>query len=212
MVGLAIFGFVSILLYANKMPLAVQRAISFLPVNVDSEVQADAMGSTEWRMQMWAIAWKDVPKYLFIGKGYSIDPTEMDLTKQAIRMGIFNSSEESILAGDYHSGPLTVLIPIGIFGAAAFLWALIAGFRVLYSNYRYGDAALRRINSVLLSFYLANVVSFFLIFGSLSSQLYIFMGAIGLGVSLNGGVKRKPKSITDSGRASQPQAFAIEVG
>jgi hypothetical protein len=87
---------------------------------------------------------------------------------------------------------------------------LIAGFRVLYSNYCYGDAGLRRTNSVLLSYYLANGVSFFFIFGALSSQLYIFLGAVGLSVSLNGGVKRKTAAIRKAIRV--PKAAAMEPG
>jgi hypothetical protein len=210
MVGLAIVGFVSLLLFANRMPFSVQRAVSFLPVNVDSEILASARGSSEWRFQMWAVVWKDAPRYLVIGKGYSIDPTEMELTKQAMRDGIIPSFEESMLAGEYHSGPLSVLIPFGVVGSVAFVWVLIAGFRVLNSNYRYGDARLRRINSVLLAYYLAYCVSFFFIFGAFNVQLFSFLGAVGLSVSLNGGVRRKP--MTERGRASLPQAYAMEVG
>ncbi len=209
MAGLAACSFVSLLFFANKMPLSVQRAVSFLPVNVDSAVRADAMGSSEWRFQMWAIVLKEVPKYLVIGKGYGIDPTEMELTQDAIRRGIINSYEESMLAGDYHNGPLSVVIPFGIMGAGAFLWVLWAGFRVLYSNYRYGDERLRRINIVLLSYYLAYVVSFFFVFGAFNSQLFIFVGAVGLSVSLNGGVRRKLS--LERVRGSEPQAYAIEM-
>ena len=211
MVGLAIAGFVSLLLFANRMPLTAQRAVSFLPVNVDSEALEDAKGSSEWRFQMWALVWKEVPKYLIVGKGYSFDPSMMESTAQGMDVGTLDSFEGSMLVGDYHSGPLSVIIPFGIFGSVAFLWVLIAGFRVLYSNDQYGDARLRLINSVLLSYYLANVVQFLFIFGAFSGQLFIFTGAVGFSVSLNGGVKRKPKPEPESGRASLPQAFAIEV-
>jgi hypothetical protein len=30
-------------------------------------------------------------------------------------------------AGDYHNGPLSILIPFGLFGMIAFLWLLGAG-------------------------------------------------------------------------------------
>jgi hypothetical protein len=209
MVGLAGVIFVALLLFAGKMPPAVQRAVSFLPVNVDSDIRAEAMGSSDWRYQMWSIVWKDVPKYLAIGKGYSFDPTEMDLVKQAITLGALNTYEEALLAGNYHNGPLSVIIPFGVMGSVAFVWVLIAGFRVLYSNYRHGDERLGRINSTLLSFYLAQCISFFFIFGALNSQLYVFLGVCGLSVSLNGGVRRKP--MTERGRASLPQAYAMEV-
>jgi hypothetical protein len=208
--GLAMFILVPILLLSDKMPLAVQRAISFLPVKVDSDVRADAVGSTDWRVQMWAVVWKDVPKYLIIGKGYAIDPTEMYLTTEAIRMGLISNYEEALLAGDYHSGPLSVIVPFGIGGAVAFLWVLGAGYWVLYSNYRYGDVKLRRINTVLLSYYLAYAVSFFFVFGSFYSQLFIFLGAAGFGVSLNGGVKKAPASKDHA--IALPEPVAMELG
>jgi hypothetical protein len=209
---MAVFCFVLLLLFASRMPLVVQRAVSFLPVNVDSSVRADAMGSSEWRLQMWEVAWKDVPKYLIIGKGYGMDPTEMDLTKLAIHAGLLNSIEEPLLAGDYHSGPLSVLIPFGIIGSLAFLWVLIAGFRVLYWNYRHGDERLRRINTTLLAYYLTYCISFFFIFGAISSQLFVFLGAVGLSVSLNGGVKRTARFVSEGVRIVEPRAYVSEVG
>ena len=48
----------------------------------------------------------------------------------------------SILAGDYHSGTLSVIIPFGAAGAFGFLWLLWAGINLLYNNYRHGDEAL----------------------------------------------------------------------
>jgi len=193
-IGLAMFVFVPVVLFSDRMPTSVQRAISFLPVKVDADVRADAEGSTDWRVQMWTVVIKDVPKYLIVGKGYSFDPTDMFLTTEAIRMGLISNNEESLLAGDYHSGPLSIIIPFGIVGTAAFLWVLGAGYWVLYLNYRYGDARLRGLNTVLLSVYLAYCISFFFIFGAFNSQLFIFLGIVGLNVSLNGGVRRAPAS------------------
>lgn len=189
--GLALFVFAFLLVFSEKMPPTVQRTISFLPaVKVDPEVRADARGSTEWRHQMWAVVWKDVPKYLLIGKGYGIDPTDLFLTTESIRLGLMSTWEEPLLAGDYHNGALSILIPFGLPGMAAFLWVLGAGFWVLQANFHHGDVRLRRVNSVLLSYYLVYCLGFFFIFGAFSSQFFIFLGLVGLSVSLNGGVKR----------------------
>lgn len=210
MIAVAVVCFVSVSLNANKMPLAMQRALSFLPINVDSTVRAEAMGSTEWRVDMWNVVWKDLPKYLVVGKGYGIDAGELDAVTEAVRLGFANSSEESLLAGDYHSGPLSVLIPFGMAGTVAFIWVLAAGFHVLYSNYRYGDERLRRVNTTLLSYYTAFVISFFLIFGALNSQLFVFLGLIGLSVSVNGGVNRK-STLAARRRDTAQQPYAIEL-
>jgi hypothetical protein len=207
--GLAICGFMVVALCASRLPPSVQRTLSFLPVNVDSVIRSDAMGTIDWRLQMWSVVWQDVPRYLLVGKGYSIDPAEMDSTLDAIQMGYLNNYEEQIVAGDYHSGPLSVIVPFGAIGSMAFLWVLIAGFRVLYCNYRYGDGRLRQINTVLLSYYAGQVVSFLLLYGSFSNGLFAILGPVGLGVSLNGGMKRKPRP--GFLRESQAPRYAMEV-
>ena len=107
-------------------------------------------------------------------------------------MGILENYEEALLAGDYHSGPLSVIVPFGIAGALAFLWVLGAGWWVLLSNFRYGPPGLRRANTVLISYYAANCVAFFFIFGAFNAQLCYFLGAAGLSISLNGGVRKRP--------------------
>jgi hypothetical protein len=209
----AVVALVAMVFLGDRMPLSVQRALSFLPENVvtlNSEVREDAAGSSDWRFQMWSAVWRDVPKYLLVGKGYTFDPTEMDLTLDAIRAGILPSFEEAMLAGNYHSGPLSVIVPFGILGAVAFLWVLWAGFRVLYLNYKYGDERLRKLNTVLLSYYVAYCISFFATFGALSFQLYVFLGTIGLSVSLNRGVSPKPRTFTEEPRILA-RSFAIEA-
>ncbi len=54
------------------------------------------------------------------------------------------------------------------------------------------DPCLRQINAVLVSYYLAQAIFFVFVFGALISQLYVFLRALGFGVSLNNGVCRKP--------------------
>lgn len=190
--GLAICGMAPVLFFSKSMPYSVQRAISFLPVTVDSEVLADAKDSSGWRFEMWGILIKEIPKYLVIGKGYAIDPNELAVVSMAKQTGVqIAPFEAQIASGDYHSGPLSVIIPFGIFGVIGFLWVLIGGYRVLSRNYRYGDPRLRRINTTLLAYYIAYGFSFFFIFGAFNSQMPIFLGACGLSVSLNGGVRRK---------------------
>lgn len=210
--GLAICGFIPILAFSNKMPASVQRAVSFLPVNVDSEVLADAKESSDWRFRMWERVMKDIPKYLILGKGYGIDPTEIYAVAEAQRQGVPGLDlETTILAGDYHSGPLSVLIPFGIFGVIGFVWVLIAGYQVLHSNFRFGDARLRRVNTLLLSYYLASCVAFVFIFGAFNGQLSFFLGLCGISISLNGGVRRK----FASKRAAHPipsQTTVMEAG
>jgi hypothetical protein len=192
-VGAGILCMAPVLLFANKMPFAVQRALAVLPaVDINPNVRTETIGSTEWRLEMWRTVWPEVPKYLLVGKGYAIDPTDLYLASEAGRRGLLPDYSESLTAGDYHSGPLSVLIPFGAGGTIAFLWLLGAGIKVLYCNRRYGDARLKLINDFFFTYFLAECLFFLFVFGDLKSQLCLFVGILGLSVSLNGGVCRKP--------------------
>lgn len=178
--------------FADKLPFGFQRTLSLLPmINVSAEAKVDGQASTEWRMQMWKAVLPQVPGYLLLGKGYALSQSDFrDMTGHY--RTIDAAAWGAAIAGDYHSGPLSVIIPFGIWGVIALLWLLIGGGRVLYNNYRYGDPALKTINTLFLAMYLASVFSFFFIFGSLSSDLIGFAGTFGLSVSLNGGMCRRP--------------------
>ena len=194
-----LLGLAPFLFFTNKMPAAVQRSLASLPVDIDPNVRAEAEASTEWRWEMWGVVWREVPKYLLLGKGYAIDPVDLYLTAEATRSGLLRDYEVALFAGDYHNGPLSVLMPFGIFGMIAFLWLLGAGVMVLYYNYRYGEARLKQVNLALLSYFLTQSLFFFVVFGAFSSELSVFLGILGFSVSLNGGMCRK----TDP-RARQP--------
>ena len=62
----------------------------------------------------------------------------------------------------------------------------------MYNNYRYGDPALRTINTLFLAMFITQVFFFLVIFGALSSDMLSYAGLFGLSVSLNGGMCRRP--------------------
>jgi hypothetical protein len=199
---------------SEHLPMSAQRAVSFLPVKVDPAVAYDAEGTVEWRVQMWQVLIPQIPRYLLLGKGFSIDPNEMYFS--IIGGGAEDiGAQAELVAGDYHSGPLSVIIPLGIWGVAGFLWLLGAGVRVLYRNFRYGDPALRNINAYFLAFFLMQSIVFFLIFGAFKNQLYIFTGLLGMSVSLNGGAAKPPQVVARAagvaivGRSQSPVSVRV---
>jgi O-antigen ligase len=173
------------------MPLSVQRAVSFLPINVDPQTKQSAQVSTEWRLELWRNALPEVSRYFFKGKGYALDPEELWSLVDVANRGASDSEAIMAYAGNYHNGALSVVIPFGIYGALAFLWFLVAGGWVLRQNYRHGDPALRTINAFLFAYFLARVFLFFIIFGEFDNDLFYFTGLLGLSISLNGGVARR---------------------
>ncbi len=173
----------------GHLPISMQRALSFLPLDVDPVAKDAARASTEWRVDMWKHLLPQVPQYLFLGKGYAIDASEMNMMQAGMTRGN-SGSEGAELAGDYHNGPLSVVIPFGIFGAIGFLWLLFAAFRVLQRNYKFGDPLYKKANTFLYAYFIARTISFFFMFGSLYSELALFTGLVGLSISLNNGVAK----------------------
>jgi hypothetical protein len=177
--GVLLVGFV------DRLPLAVQRAVSFLPLNVNPLVKESAASSTEWRVEMWRSVLPQVPQYLFKGKGYALAPDDIFMATESTGRGLARSWENAAVAGDYHNGPLSVLIPFGLPGLLAFGWLLVAGTRLLHRNHRESLSELRRINAFLLAFFLARIGCFFFVFGAFYSELFYFTGILGLSVALN---------------------------
>ncbi|MEI7728967.1 MAG: O-antigen ligase family protein [Verrucomicrobiota bacterium] len=178
---------------ATKLPLAMQRTLTVVPgLEVLPEAKWDAEDSKDWRLNMWKLLWPQVPQYMIIGKGFGIDPTEQYLMQESAKRGFASGYEISLVNGDFHNGPLSVLIPLGIFGAFTFLWFSGASLWMLYRNFKYGDPDIKNINAFLFAFFLSKFVFFLTIFGSLTGDLIVFASVAGLGTSLNSGVASKP--------------------
>lgn len=174
--------------FADKLPLPVQRCLTILPLDLDRGAVEQARNSTDWRLEMWRALVPDIPKYFWLGKGFALDPKDMYFSQQHISLRVNQPYEVSLVAGDYHNGPLTIIIPFGIWGIIAFTWFSIASYNVLRRNLLYGDESIKNINRFLLTCYLAKMVFFVFIFGSFYLDLVVFTGIVALSISMNRGV------------------------
>jgi hypothetical protein len=191
----AFLGLTLLVPFARYLPLSVQRSVSILPLDIDPVARYDAEVSSEWRLKMWATVLPEVPVYFWFGKGLGIDAHEMELTTELSRRLLISTQELAMLGGDYHNGPMTVLIPFGVWGLIGWLWFIVAAIRALYLNFRYGDPELKQINTLILAFFLARTIVFFAVFGNFYSEAVDFLGLIGLSLSLNHGIRKRAKSI-----------------
>ena len=177
---------------SSKLPLAMQRTLSFLPLKVDPIVRIDAQGSIAWRLEIWRTVSGDLPKYFWLGKGYALNPTDLYLADQAQLRRRTAGHESAVLVGNYHSGPLSVYVPFGIWGSVAFLAFLTVSLRALHLNYLYGSQELRTLNRFLFAFFIGRIIFFFAVFGALASDFYLFTGIVGFSIALNKGICSKP--------------------
>lgn len=188
---------VGMLSVVDKMPLSIQRAFSFLPIEgIDPTARQDALGTLDWRLSMWKLLLPEVPKYLILGKGYGFNGTDYYLTQEAIRRGMYANYEDTLISGNYHNGILTLLIPFGIFGFSAFLWFCGSSWWVLWRNSRFGDPDLRVINNFLLTYFCARLLFYFVFYGQFDIDFFQFTGTVGMSVAINGGV-RSPESLVE---------------
>lgn len=190
--------------FANRLPISVQRSLSFLPIDVHPAARQDAQGTLDWRLQMWRVVLSEVPQYLWLGKGYTFSGTDYRLVQEAIRRGMFTSYEDTLVSGNYHNGLLTLIIPFGLAGAVAFGVFLFAGWRVLRRNYLFGPPQLQRVNTFLLAYFMARLIFYVVFYGQFDIDLMVFTGLVGLSISINGGVRSAPRQLPSGNPAALP--------
>jgi hypothetical protein len=193
--------------FVNRLPLNFQRTVSVLPIPVDPIAKLDAQSSSDWRINIWKHLVPQIPHYLLVGKGLGFSASELQsLTTVNPGTGVGDTTVEGVeLVADYHNGPLSVIIPFGIFGTIGFLWFLIASLQVLRKNYLYGVPQFRRFNTFIYGFFIAKTIFFFTVFGSFYSELAYFTGLVGLSISLNGGVAKRMILVPVRIRQQPPQ-------
>jgi len=190
LLAVSLLGVALLVPLASRLPLSIQRTISFLPFPVDAVARENAQKSNEWRIGMWQELIPEARDYFWKGKGLEVSGVDLELTDELAKRGFISSQRVAILTGSYHNGPLSVLIGFGIWGFIGWMWFLVASIRVLYSNYLNGEEYLKKINTFLLAYFLARMVFFFLIFGDFRTDFATFTGIVGFALALNGGINK----------------------
>lgn len=159
-----------------KVPLAAQRALSFIPISWDSRASVDAEGSVEWRLEMWHLA-LTTDRYIknkIFGDGFGFDPSELRAwaTMSALKMDTSARLQDYyMITGDYHSGPVSAIRFVGYVGLflftallivnAIYSWKIIA---LAKKTSYYPLALFCGINAIL------HPIVFWLIFGSFGND------------------------------------------
>lgn len=195
LVLMGIMGSALLVPLAPHLPFTFQRALAFLPLDISSEARMNADASTEWRLEIWRALLPQIPNYLLVGKGYAFSKElfdeEMGATAMFAGRTVIDASQNALaLSNDFHSGPLSLIIPFGIWAVLLWLWYWIAGFFVVWRNYRNGDPDLLIINRFLYVMFVAKCISFVFIFGDLVGDMAGFAAIVGLSIALNHGVRR----------------------
>jgi hypothetical protein len=129
-------GLVGIMLVAGvhqtgfSVPIPIQRALSFLPLNWDARATQNAQDSNEWRFEMWHEALKPnstIIRNKLLGDGFGFSALEWSIIRdQTFGLGqgfIGGMAQEAwIIKGSFHSGPISSIRYVGYVGLALFMW------------------------------------------------------------------------------------------
>lgn len=192
--------------FIDRMPLSVQRSVSFLPLDINPMAKQDALSTLDWRILIWKTVLPEVPHYLLLGKGFTFNGTDYYLTAEAVKRGVYRSYEDTLISGNYHNGILTLIIPFGIFGVLGFGWFCWASLRMLRHNYLYGRPEFKILNTFLLAAFCSRLLFYVVFYGQFDLDLMVFTGIAGLSVSLNNGFAN-PEEWQE---ISEPETEAVE--
>jgi len=112
-----------------QLPLTMQRALSWLPGDWNTEAVTDADESSRWRFEMWGWAWNDdrILRDRTWGQGFGLSIDDMNLIAASLIAGQGGGSllggsdrENFMITGSFHSGPLSTIKYIGLVGLALY--------------------------------------------------------------------------------------------
>jgi hypothetical protein len=160
---------VLILLNIRHLPYGFQRMLAWipgLPVSLEAKLGADV--STEWRVEMWKSVILMIPDYLLIGRGMAFDlgsAYQAYIATEASQHAFF------IATHGYHNGPLYLLIDHGAPGFICGLGMMLCTLRRHWMLHKrpWPDETLKKMHTMFLCLTMAQIISFFGIFGALES-------------------------------------------
>jgi hypothetical protein len=150
---------------SDRLPLAFQRSVSFLPgVRIQNVTRIDADNTLQLRRRMFVVGLDLIPQYLWMGRGFarymddwgaSYDPTTITA---------------HIHQGKYYNGFIGLMINTGLFGTFFMLLFVLAGcrvaWRIMLHLRRYGcEDNFSRVCSVVAANWMANVLAFLFLHG-----------------------------------------------
>ncbi len=153
------------------MPGAMQRALSWLPMApIPWDIKYEASQSSSVRTVVWEMAWDEVPNYLLIGKGFTVNPG--DLMAISVRT---DWALNAFLSHNYHSGPLSLVLDTGLFGFIFGTAFMITAAFEMYRRQREiaGPPLMQRAYNYFLVQVLYSVPAYYLIFGDVRESFPI---------------------------------------
>jgi O-antigen ligase len=164
--GMASFVLVIVYAFADRLPLAAQRALSFLPaIQISDTAYYDGYGTLETRRQLREIGMQMAPDYFWLGRGFG-QMGSGDFSQQWDPTGITMHVNQ----GRFYNGIIGLLVNTGFAGTVFMVLFLGCGtalaWRILRHLRTHGcEDAFERMCGILCGFWMASTLSFIFLHG-----------------------------------------------
>jgi hypothetical protein len=131
----------------QTLPMAVQRTLSFLPIDVDPSIRESAEGSSDWRFEMWRLVLTS-DRYIqnkILGDGFGFSAAEQEAQVQdslGFRKYSGDSIDAFIAKGSYHGWHVEAIRFTGVLGLVIGIFILFVFARnawVIIKHHRGSD-------------------------------------------------------------------------
>jgi hypothetical protein len=185
---------VALIPFVQKLPLSMQRSLSVIPVyHVAPEAELDADSTATWRLEIWKLMLHNIPKYFWLGSGVAVNAAAAYSTNPYF----IYSPEGAYEYHNYHNGPLGILHDYGIFGLITVIGFMLASSVEFYRSRKIfvTGTFLHRFYTYLLAAYVAQMLSFLIIFGDVFDSV---AGMLFASVMLRGVVRTRLAQLSES--------------
>jgi hypothetical protein len=150
---------------SDRLPLAAQRAVSFLPaISIHPQAKVDADGTIEVRRMLRKVGMELAPDYFWVGRGFGLAPVDYSWQWDPTTI------TGHVSQGRFYNGFVGLMVNTGAFGTFFMLMFLTAGtilaWRILNYIRRFGcEDTFLRLCTVVASLWIANCFAFLFLHG-----------------------------------------------
>ncbi len=170
-------------------PAVIQRMLTIIPFsNTSPDVMAEAGGTISWRILLWKETLPEIPKYLWLGKGFAYSG-ELELAHD-VKLWANYVVWWAKVQSAYHQGILSLLVGLGLPGlltGSAFLISLCIRHYRLWKLKKVAPS-LAEMHYAVLVLLVVDVVVYFFVYGDvfISFPPIFLIGAIAEGIYRSG--------------------------
>lgn len=169
-----------LILYAHKLPLSAQRALSYIPgIRIDHHARIDGSATLETRRILREVGFQMIPQYFWIGRGFMMPARDLSHIWDPTYITMH------VNQGKFYNGFIGLMVNTGIFGTLSMLIFLGAGTYIAYSVMAhlrlYGcDDWFSRMSCIVASVWMANISAFLFFHGDSEFAMKTFSLQAGL--------------------------------